>query len=30
VNDLGGSTSGGGASHSAADVIIEEIKKSGG
>jgi 3-hydroxyacyl-CoA dehydrogenase/3a,7a,12a-trihydroxy-5b-cholest-24-enoyl-CoA hydratase len=30
VNDLGGSTSGGGASHSAADVVVEEIKKSGG
>jgi len=30
VNDLGGSTSGEGASHRAADVVVDEIKKAGG
>lgn len=30
VNDLGGSVSGEGASHRAADVVVEEIKKNGG
>lgn len=30
VNDLGGSTTGEGASNRAADLVVEEIKKSGG
>lgn len=30
VNDLGGSVSGEGASHRAADVVVEEIRKAGG
>jgi NAD(P)-dependent dehydrogenase (short-subunit alcohol dehydrogenase family) len=30
VNDLGGSTSGSGASTKAADVVVDEIKKAGG
>ena len=30
INDLGGSATGDGASHRAADVVVEEIKKAGG
>lgn len=30
VNDLGGSREGSGASHKAADVVVDEIKRAGG